>query len=153
MSHCVEYSIPVHKYYFPFIFLLGMFLWSLLEYLIHRFVFHMKPPASNYYLITLHFLLHGQHHKVSRCACAGPWERGPWLGRCLSLRAPRHPRCLRPEQAGPLPNAGEGCESLGKQWAPSSLAGGNVPLVPGTREPKPRGCSGCLCALVGVVHR
>lgn len=43
-----------------------MFLWSLLEYLIHRFVFHMKPPASNYYLITLHFLLHGQHHKVSR---------------------------------------------------------------------------------------
>lgn len=66
MSRCVEYSIPVHKYYFPFIFLLGMFLWSLLEYLIHRFVFHMKPPASNYYLITLHFLLHGQHHKVSR---------------------------------------------------------------------------------------
>eukprot|EP00075_Anas_platyrhynchos_P032922 XP_027322175.1 fatty acid 2-hydroxylase [Anas platyrhynchos] len=63
MSRCVEYSIPVHKYYFPFIFLLGMFLWSLLEYLIHRFVFHMKPPASNYYLITLHFLLHGQHHK------------------------------------------------------------------------------------------
>ncbi|XP_009869833.1 PREDICTED: fatty acid 2-hydroxylase, partial [Apaloderma vittatum] len=57
------YSIPVHKYFFPLIFLLGMFLWSLLEYLIHRFVFHMKPPASNYYLITLHFLLHGQHHK------------------------------------------------------------------------------------------
>uniref|UniRef100_A0A663DU13 Fatty acid 2-hydroxylase n=1 Tax=Aquila chrysaetos chrysaetos TaxID=223781 RepID=A0A663DU13_AQUCH len=62
-SFTTEYSIPVHKYYFPFIFLLGMFLWSLLEYLIHRFVFHMKPPASNYYLITLHFLLHGQHHK------------------------------------------------------------------------------------------
>uniref|UniRef100_A0A8V5GW92 Fatty acid 2-hydroxylase n=1 Tax=Melopsittacus undulatus TaxID=13146 RepID=A0A8V5GW92_MELUD len=62
-SFTTEYSIPVHKYYFPFIFLVGMFLWSLLEYLIHRFVFHMKPPASNYYLITLHFLLHGQHHK------------------------------------------------------------------------------------------
>ncbi|NXY35740.1 FA2H hydroxylase, partial [Pomatorhinus ruficollis] len=62
-SFTTEYSIPVYKYYFPFIFLLGMILWSLLEYLIHRFVFHMKPPASNYYLITLHFLLHGQHHK------------------------------------------------------------------------------------------
>ncbi|XP_042742097.1 fatty acid 2-hydroxylase isoform X2 [Lagopus leucura] len=62
-SFTAEYSIPVHKHCFPFIFLLGMFLWSLLEYLIHRFVFHMKPPASNYYLITLHFLLHGQHHK------------------------------------------------------------------------------------------
>lgn len=76
-SHCVEYSIPVHKYYFPFIFLLGMILWSLLEYLIHRFVFHMKPPASNYYLITLHFLLHGQHHKVSRSS-RPRWHR---LGR------------------------------------------------------------------------
>ncbi|NXG63147.1 FA2H hydroxylase, partial [Hemiprocne comata] len=62
-SFTTEYSIPIHKYCFPFIFLLGMFLWSLVEYLIHRFVFHMKPPASNYYLITLHFLLHGQHHK------------------------------------------------------------------------------------------
>ncbi|NXQ81016.1 FA2H hydroxylase, partial [Nyctibius grandis] len=62
-SFTTEYSIPIYKYCFPFIFLLGMILWSLLEYLIHRFVFHMKPPASNYYLITLHFLLHGQHHK------------------------------------------------------------------------------------------
>ncbi|NXB55360.1 FA2H hydroxylase, partial [Struthidea cinerea] len=62
-SFTTEYSIPIHKYYFPFIFLVGMILWSLVEYLIHRFVFHMKPPASNYYLITLHFLLHGQHHK------------------------------------------------------------------------------------------
>ncbi|XP_033929591.1 fatty acid 2-hydroxylase-like [Melopsittacus undulatus] len=64
-SFTTEYSVPIHKYYFPFIFLLGMFLWSLLEHLIHRFVFHMKPPASdaNYYLITLHFLLPGQHHK------------------------------------------------------------------------------------------
>ncbi|KAG1938231.1 fatty acid 2-hydroxylase [Pimephales promelas] len=58
-----DYSILVHKYSFPFIFMLGMFLWSLVEYCIHRFVFHMRPPAHNYYLITLHFLLHGQHHK------------------------------------------------------------------------------------------
>lgn len=68
-----------------------MFLWSLLEYLIHRFVFHMKPPASNYYLITLHFLLHGQHHKVSRSLRlhrrpAGPWERWPLLRWSLFVR-------------------------------------------------------------------
>ncbi|XP_078067169.1 fatty acid 2-hydroxylase [Mustelus asterias] len=62
-SFAAEYSVPVHKYYFPFLFLFGMFLWSLVEYLIHRYLFHMKPPASNYYLITLHFMLHGQHHK------------------------------------------------------------------------------------------
>ncbi|TRY87977.1 hypothetical protein DNTS_007010, partial [Danionella cerebrum] len=58
-----DYSILVHKYSFPFIFMFGMFLWSFVEYCIHRFVFHMRPPAHNYYLITLHFLLHGQHHK------------------------------------------------------------------------------------------
>ncbi|XP_032892054.1 fatty acid 2-hydroxylase [Amblyraja radiata] len=62
-SFTTEYSIRVHKYCFPLLFVFGMFLWSLVEYLIHRYVFHMKPPASNYYLITLHFMLHGQHHK------------------------------------------------------------------------------------------
>lgn len=58
-----DYSILVHKYSFPVLFLMGWFLWSFIEYCIHRFVFHMKPPAHNYYLITIHFLLHGQHHK------------------------------------------------------------------------------------------
>ncbi|XP_031731514.1 LOW QUALITY PROTEIN: fatty acid 2-hydroxylase [Anarrhichthys ocellatus] len=56
-------SVPIHKYLFPLLFLMGWFLWSFIEYCIHRFVFHMKPPAHNYYLIMLHFLLHGQHHK------------------------------------------------------------------------------------------
>uniref|UniRef100_A0A3P9HPK6 Fatty acid 2-hydroxylase n=1 Tax=Oryzias latipes TaxID=8090 RepID=A0A3P9HPK6_ORYLA len=58
-----DFSIPIHKYSFPVFFLMGWFLWSFIEYCIHRFVFHMKPPAHNYYLITIHFLLHGQHHK------------------------------------------------------------------------------------------
>uniref|UniRef100_A0A3Q1EYQ8 Fatty acid 2-hydroxylase n=1 Tax=Acanthochromis polyacanthus TaxID=80966 RepID=A0A3Q1EYQ8_9TELE len=58
-----DVSIPVHKYMFVPLFMFGWFLWSFMEYCIHRFVFHMKPPAHNYYLITLHFLLHGQHHK------------------------------------------------------------------------------------------
>ncbi|XP_029464740.1 fatty acid 2-hydroxylase [Rhinatrema bivittatum] len=62
-SFTTEYAIPVHQYCFPLFFLLGMLIWSLLEYAIHRFIFHMKPPASNYYLIVLHFMLHGQHHK------------------------------------------------------------------------------------------
>ncbi|KAI0163304.1 inositolphosphorylceramide-B C-26 hydroxylase [Pestalotiopsis sp. NC0098] len=41
----------------------GLFLWSLVEYVLHRFLFHL-----DYYLpdhragITLHFLLHGVHH-------------------------------------------------------------------------------------------
>ncbi|CAL8263413.1 unnamed protein product [Merluccius merluccius] len=63
LSLTPDFSIPVHKYSFPLLFALGWFLWSFIEYSIHRFIFHMKPPANNYYLITLHFLLHGQHHK------------------------------------------------------------------------------------------
>ncbi|XP_007435570.1 fatty acid 2-hydroxylase [Python bivittatus] len=62
-SFTSAYAIPIHKYWFPLLFLMGIFTWSLVEYLIHRFIFHMNPPASSYYLITLHFLLHGQHHK------------------------------------------------------------------------------------------
>ncbi|KAK0132563.1 Fatty acid 2-hydroxylase [Merluccius polli] len=63
LSLTPDFSISVHKYSFPLLFALGWFLWSFIEYSIHRFIFHMKPPANNYYLITLHFLLHGQHHK------------------------------------------------------------------------------------------
>ncbi|XP_034443455.1 fatty acid 2-hydroxylase [Hippoglossus hippoglossus] len=58
-----DVSLSIHKSIFPLLFLMGWFMWSFIEYCIHRFVFHMKPPAHNYYLITLHFLLHGQHHK------------------------------------------------------------------------------------------
>ncbi|XP_034542575.1 fatty acid 2-hydroxylase [Notolabrus celidotus] len=58
-----DVSIRIHEYFFPLLFLTGWFLWSFIEYCIHRFVFHMNPPAHNYYLITIHFLLHGQHHK------------------------------------------------------------------------------------------
>jgi 4-hydroxysphinganine ceramide fatty acyl 2-hydroxylase len=42
---------------------LGVFIWSLIEYILHRFLFHL-----DYYLpdnrvgITAHFLLHGIHH-------------------------------------------------------------------------------------------
>lgn len=60
---------------FPGLFLLGLFVWSLLEYLIHRFLFHMKPPSDSAYLIMLHFAMHGQHHKVSHAADARPQER------------------------------------------------------------------------------
>lgn len=65
---------------FPGLFMLGLLLWSLVEYLIHRFLFHMKPPNDSYYLIVLHFILHGQHHKVSRAGC----HPGPTHGSCPS---------------------------------------------------------------------
>ncbi|XP_068117537.1 fatty acid 2-hydroxylase [Hyperolius riggenbachi] len=59
-----DYTIPVPMFVFFPLFFLGMMVWSLMEYGIHRYIFHMKPPASNYLLITMHFMLHGQHHKA-----------------------------------------------------------------------------------------
>jgi 4-hydroxysphinganine ceramide fatty acyl 2-hydroxylase len=44
---------------------LGVLLWSLIEYTLHRFLFHMDtfmPPSPILY--TIQFLLHGVHHKT-----------------------------------------------------------------------------------------
>ncbi|EPS73321.1 hypothetical protein M569_01435, partial [Genlisea aurea] len=40
---------------------LGIFVWTLLEYILHRFLFHIK--TKSYWGNTLHYLLHGCHHK------------------------------------------------------------------------------------------
>jgi len=44
--------------------LTGIVMWSFLEYSLHRWVFHLQPPATSSLLITFHFLMHGLHHKV-----------------------------------------------------------------------------------------
>ncbi|TKR60003.1 hypothetical protein L596_029599 [Steinernema carpocapsae] len=46
------------------LFSFGFLMWTLLEYILHRWVFHFKPDPDSYYQITLHFLLHGLHHKT-----------------------------------------------------------------------------------------
>ncbi|KVG59777.1 hypothetical protein Ccrd_026336 [Cynara cardunculus var. scolymus] len=43
------------------ILVMGIFVWSLLEYTLHRFLFHIK--TKSYWGNTLHYLLHGCHHK------------------------------------------------------------------------------------------
>ena len=46
-----------------FLFFVGMFVWSFLEYIVHRFLFHMDDHLpDNAFFITLHFLMHGVHH-------------------------------------------------------------------------------------------
>jgi len=42
------------------LFIFGLFIWTLTEYLLHRFVFHYEPTSS--LGRRLHFLLHGVHH-------------------------------------------------------------------------------------------
>jgi 4-hydroxysphinganine ceramide fatty acyl 2-hydroxylase len=41
-------------------FLCGLFIWTLTEYLLHRFVFHYIPKSE--WGQRLHFLMHGVHH-------------------------------------------------------------------------------------------
>jgi len=40
--------------------LAGIFIWSLVEYVMHRFVFHYHPTSS--WGKKLHFIMHGVHH-------------------------------------------------------------------------------------------
>jgi 4-hydroxysphinganine ceramide fatty acyl 2-hydroxylase len=42
------------------LFLLGILLWTLLEYLIHRYVFHYEPKTR--LGKRLHYIIHGVHH-------------------------------------------------------------------------------------------
>ncbi|XP_020687787.2 dihydroceramide fatty acyl 2-hydroxylase FAH2 [Dendrobium catenatum] len=39
----------------------GVLVWTLLEYTLHRFLFHVK--TKSYWANTFHYLLHGCHHK------------------------------------------------------------------------------------------
>ncbi len=40
---------------------LGMFAWTLAEYVLHRFIFHYEP-RGNKSLEFVHFVMHGMHH-------------------------------------------------------------------------------------------
>lgn len=45
-------------------FIWGVILWTLLEYSLHRWIFHMKISGKSKILIYIHFAIHGLHHKV-----------------------------------------------------------------------------------------
>lgn len=57
------FKIRLRAIHLPIMFTIGVLMWTLTEYLIHRFVFHFHPPSKSRWLIRFHFLLHGQHHK------------------------------------------------------------------------------------------
>ncbi|KAI9202811.1 uncharacterized protein BJ171DRAFT_512113 [Polychytrium aggregatum] len=66
------------------LFALGLFLWTFIEYSLHRFIFHIDELLpDNRVAITLHFLLHGIHHylPMDRLRLVMP----PALGLALSL--------------------------------------------------------------------
>jgi len=51
--------------YIPLCFVLGLVLWSLTEYAVHRFVFHFRPRSSWQEKVV--FLFHGIHHLQPQC--------------------------------------------------------------------------------------
>lgn len=45
--------------------LTGIMVWTLIEYFVHRFVFHIESSLPDATLVrTAHFILHGVHHKI-----------------------------------------------------------------------------------------
>ncbi len=55
----------VSWWFIPAAFLIGLFLWTLSEYLLHRFVFHFRPRNARQERIT--YLFHGIHHHQPQC--------------------------------------------------------------------------------------
>jgi sterol desaturase/sphingolipid hydroxylase (fatty acid hydroxylase superfamily) len=52
--------------FFSALFALGLLLWSLTEYFIHRFIFHFQPKQA--WGKRLHFIFHGVHHDYPKDA-------------------------------------------------------------------------------------
>eukprot|EP00047_Mylnosiga_fluctuans_P004608 m.235523 g.235523 ORF g.235523 m.235523 type:complete len:251 (-) comp12841_c0_seq1:130-882(-) len=50
---------------FAFVFMAGVLGWTLLEFILHRHLFHLILHDTPFW-ITAHFFLHGQHHKFPR---------------------------------------------------------------------------------------
>ena len=64
-------------------FFLGNFVWTILEYIFHRFLFHIdKLLPDNSVGITLHFLMHGIHHYLPMDRYA---PRTPYIVQMLTL--------------------------------------------------------------------
>ena len=61
MSHVPGASWAV----IPVGFLLGVFVWTITEYIVHRFVFHFEPSSPE--MQRLFFLFHGVHHAQPQC--------------------------------------------------------------------------------------
>lgn len=53
-----EFELGIIKV--PVLFLLGLFIWSFSEYMLHRFIFHYHPTSE--LGKKLHFIMHGVHH-------------------------------------------------------------------------------------------
>ncbi len=65
VSAILKAAQGVFPFYIPAGFVLGLFLWTLAEYTLHRFVFHF--PAKGEKAERFIFLFHGIHHAQPQC--------------------------------------------------------------------------------------
>ena len=65
VSAIINRPLAVSPLYIPLVFLIGLFFWTLAEYLLHRFVFHFHAKSGRGQRIT--FLFHGIHHAQPQC--------------------------------------------------------------------------------------
>jgi 4-hydroxysphinganine ceramide fatty acyl 2-hydroxylase len=52
---------PIGLVAYAELFILGLFVWTFVEYIMHRFVFHYMPPDKPW-AMRMHFIFHGVHH-------------------------------------------------------------------------------------------
>jgi len=55
------FQTPLNILNYIELFIGGLFIWTLVEYVMHRFVFHYVP-ADKPWAMRLHFIFHGVHH-------------------------------------------------------------------------------------------
>lgn len=60
------FDIKVGGWVFVEFLLAGLLVWTLSEYVLHRFVFHFVPKAK--WALRIHFIFHGVHHDYPRDA-------------------------------------------------------------------------------------
>lgn len=61
----VKAAVGAFPWYIPVGFLVGLFIWTFSEYMLHRFVFHFPAKTPRMQRIT--FLFHGVHHAQPQC--------------------------------------------------------------------------------------
>lgn len=65
ISAIVSLPVGLSVVFIPIAFLFGLLLWTLSEYLLHRFLFHYEPKNATQEKIF--FMFHGIHHAQPQC--------------------------------------------------------------------------------------
>jgi 4-hydroxysphinganine ceramide fatty acyl 2-hydroxylase len=62
IGYCIYRSVQTGLllWQYPLVMLAGIFIWTLVEYVMHRYVFHFELPGK--WGARLHFVIHGVHH-------------------------------------------------------------------------------------------